>query len=347
MTALGATLAYFINYGFYHLSGQIVWRFPIAFQIVFALSTLVSLPFLPESPRFLYAQGRLSEADEVMAALKGQDVNSEAVQYERAAILAAIADEDLAGEYSLKNIFFDRSGQQIPRRMALVVVIQVIQELSGTNIIVNYASNILINVGLSHDLSLLLGGVVTLAFWLGSLIGIYLIEKVGRKILLYSGTIPMFVGYIIYTLMVKDGRTDELWVAFAFLALIIASFGWSWLSVAWVLGPELVPVRYRHIGGALNALSNWTFVFVTVTKVKIGPICLANLGWRFYIIFIVFTALQIPIVYFFIPETKGLSLEEIDLLFVKSPDHEQNAGKHDDHEVKEVENSITVTQITS
>ncbi|RYC54208.1 hypothetical protein CHU98_g12000 [Xylaria longipes] len=210
--------------------------------------------------------------------------------------------------------------------MALVVVIQVIQELSGTNIIVNYASNILINVGLSHDLSLLLGGVVTLAFWLGSLIGIYLIEKVGRKILLYSGTIPMFVGYIIYTLMVKDGRTDELWVAFAFLALIIASFGWSWLSVAWVLGPELVPVRYRYIGGALNALSNWTFVFVTV---KIGPIGLANL------------------VYFFIPETKGLSLEEIDLLFVKSPDHEQNAGKHDDHKVKEVENSITVTQITS
>jgi MFS family permease len=133
MTALGATLAYFLNYGFYHLTGQIVWRFPIAFQIVFAFFTLACLPLLPESPRFLYAQGRHREADEVMAALQGQDVNSEAVQLDRAAILAAITEEDLAGEYNLKTIFHDKSGQQIPRRMALVVIIQVIQELTGVS----------------------------------------------------------------------------------------------------------------------------------------------------------------------------------------------------------------------
>jgi MFS family permease len=106
-----------------------------------------------------------------------------------------------------------------------------------TNIIVNYASDILLSIGLDHDRSLLLGGVVSLFFWLGSLLGIYLIEKVGRKKLLYSGTIPMFVGYIIYLLMVKDGRPDHLWVAFAFLSLIIGSFGWSWLSVYVLLAP--------------------------------------------------------------------------------------------------------------
>ncbi len=68
MTTLGATYAYFINYGFYHISGQIIWRFPIAFQIVFTLATLGCLP---ENSRFLYAQGCLCEVAEVMAALKG------------------------------------------------------------------------------------------------------------------------------------------------------------------------------------------------------------------------------------------------------------------------------------
>lgn len=74
-----------------------------------------------------------------MAALRGQDASkpsSEVVQYKRAAILAAIAEGDIAGEYNLKTIFYDKSGQQIPRRTALVVAIQVIQELSGVRIII-------------------------------------------------------------------------------------------------------------------------------------------------------------------------------------------------------------------
>jgi MFS family permease len=131
MVAFGSVIAYFMNYGFFHLTGQIVWRFPIAFQIVFVLVTLVLLPFLPESPRFLYAKGSHDEADTVLSALRGLPRDHEALQADRAEILAAIEVEDKAGAFSFKTLINDKSGQKIPQRMVLVALIQVIQEMTG------------------------------------------------------------------------------------------------------------------------------------------------------------------------------------------------------------------------
>ncbi|KIW62024.1 hypothetical protein PV05_02077 [Exophiala xenobiotica] len=316
---LGIVIAYWVNYGFFHLHGQIVWRFPIAFQIIFVLFTLAGLPFLPESPRYLYFKDHIEEGNAVLSALKAQPVDSPIVQAEAAEILAAIEMENSLGKTSIKDIFLNRSGDQILKRLTLVMVIQVLQEMTGTQIVVYYSSSIFITLGFEHGLALILGGIVSIAFLLGSIVGIFLIDRIGRKKLLMSGTVPMFVLYVIYTIMVKDGGKVQLWVAFGATCAIMFVFGWSWLSTAWVYGPELVPVRYRHVGGALNAFSNWTFAFVTV---KIAPIGIANLGWKFYIIFIIMTFIQLPVVWLFYPETKGLSLEEIDGLFVKGTSSE-------------------------
>ncbi|EXJ71764.1 uncharacterized protein A1O5_05574 [Cladophialophora psammophila CBS 110553] len=312
---LGIVIAYWINYGFFHLHGQVVWRFPIAFQIVFVLFTLAGLPFLPESPRYLYFKDRVEEGNVVLSALKAQPIESPIVQAEAAEILAAIEMENSLGKASIKDILLNRSGDQILKRLILVVVIQVLQEMTGTQIVVYYSSSIFITLGIENGLALILGGIVSIAFLLGSILGVFLIDRIGRKKLLISGTVPMFVLYILYMIMVKNGGKAQLWVAFGATCAIMFAFGWSWLSTAWVYGPELVPVRYRHVGGALNAFSNWTFAFVTV---KIAPIGIANLGWKFYIIFIVMTFIQLPVVWLFYPETKGLSLEEIDGLFVKN-----------------------------
>lgn len=241
----GIVIAYWINYGFYQLHGQIVWRFPIAFQIVFALFTLAGLPFLPESPRYLYSKGREADADLVLAALNAQTVESGIVQAAKADIVAAIAQEDQHGEFSLKTIFRDKSGQRIPRRMVLVFVIQMIQEMTGvsvacflwghdsdrtqTQIIVYYSSTIFINLGIEGNRALVFGGIISIAFFVGSVLGIVLIDVVGRKNLLYSGSAGMFVAYIVYMLMVKHGGDTQMWVAFAATCVVMASFGWSWL----------------------------------------------------------------------------------------------------------------------
>ncbi|KEF62779.1 uncharacterized protein A1O9_00752 [Exophiala aquamarina CBS 119918] len=231
IAAFGIVIAYWMNYGFFHLTGQIVWRFPIAFQIVFALITMCIIPWLPESPRFLYAKGRNEEADSVMSALKALPIEHEIVQAERAEILAAIALEDHFGEYNFKTIFYDKSGQKIPLRIGLVCLIQAIQQLPGVNMVIYYSSSIFLNLGIAANISLILGGVASLCFWLGSLVGIAAVEKFGRKKLLLSGSLPMLIATCIYCAMVKDGRDTHLWVAFACTCVICLSFGWSWLPV--------------------------------------------------------------------------------------------------------------------
>ncbi|RMZ92562.1 hypothetical protein DV736_g198, partial [Chaetothyriales sp. CBS 134916] len=314
IAAFGIVVAYWMNYGFFHLTGQIVWRFPIAFQIAFAIPTILMVPFLPESPRFNYAKGRHAEADEALAALKNAPVDSEFVQAEKKSILEAIELEDHLGEFSWKSVFWDTSGQKIHIRMGLVVLIQMLQELPGLNMVFYYSSFIFITIGIAQKTSLVLGGVASICFWLGSIFGIFLIDRVGRKNLLHAGTIPSLITYAIYIPMIKNGGQSQLWVAFAFTCVICFAYGYSWLPIPWVLGPELLPVRYRHVGAGLNAFSNWTFTFIIV---KVGPIGLTNIHWRLYIIFLVFTICQLVVVWAFYPETKGLTLEEIDTLFVK------------------------------
>jgi hypothetical protein len=115
------------------LHGQIVWRFPIAFQIVFVLITLATLPFLPESPRFLYFKDRIEEGNAVLAALKGEPVASPIVQAEAREILAAIEMENALGQGSIKDILLNRSGDRILRRLVLVFVIQMLQEMTGVS----------------------------------------------------------------------------------------------------------------------------------------------------------------------------------------------------------------------
>lgn len=134
IAVFGIVISYWINYAFHQLEGDIVWRFPIAFQIVFALGTVISLPFLPESPRFLYANGKHEEGDKVLEALADEPLESTRVQTNRSEILASIEVDNALGEFSLKNLIRDKSGQQIQKRIGLAMLIQVIQEMTGVSL---------------------------------------------------------------------------------------------------------------------------------------------------------------------------------------------------------------------
>lgn len=104
--------------------------------------------------------------------------------------------------------------------------------------VIYYSSNIFLNLGIAANTSLILGGVASLCFWIGSLVGISAVEKFGRKKLLLSGSLPMLIATCVYCAMIESGGDTQLWVAFGCTCLICLSFGWSWLPVLVISDPQ-------------------------------------------------------------------------------------------------------------
>ena len=112
--------------------------------------------------------------------------------------------------------------------------------------------------------------------------------------------------------MLQAAGPGGKYAALVFIYLFQIAFAFSWLSVPWIYPTEITPLCVRHIGSALSTSCEWLAAFV-ITMVT--PPALANIGWRFFIVFAVACLIQIPVVYLFFPETAGLTLEDIDLVF--------------------------------
>lgn len=165
---------------------------------------------------------------------------------------------------------------------------------------------------MSHNLSLLLSGANGVAYFLSSLIPIWLLDRVGRRpLMLFAaagqcGCMAILAG----TTSVKAGAPGI--VAAVMLFMFNFFFAVGLLAIPWLLPAEYAPLPIRAPAAALASMSNWCFTFVVV---EITPISISSIGWKTYVYFCVFNACFVPIIYFFYPETAQLTLEEIDLLF--------------------------------
>ena len=191
---------------------------------------------------------------------------------------------------------------------------QFMQQISGINLITYYAPFIFQeSVGMSHKLSGLLSGFLGIAFWTSSLIPIWIIDRIGRRILMLFAVIgqaccmAVLAGTVAYNQIFACGI-----VAVICLFLFDIFFGTGLLAIPWLLPPEYAPLAIRQKACALATASNWIFTFLVV---EITPVSISSIGWKTYVYFAIFNFAFVPLVYFFYPETKNLSLEKIDRLF--------------------------------
>ncbi|EME83298.1 uncharacterized protein MYCFIDRAFT_39197 [Pseudocercospora fijiensis CIRAD86] len=308
----GIMLSYWIDFGFSFIDGAIAWRFPIGFQIFFALIILCLILGLPESPRWLILKGREDEAVTVLAALSNLEPEDEYIQSEFVAIKETVIE---MSQGSFKDVFTMGKDRNFHRAL-LGYVNQMFQQISGINLITYYAATIYEQeIGLSGFLSRILAAANGTEYFLASWIAVFTVEKIGRRPLMLFGAVGMSLSMVVLAAVTSVGGTGPGIVAAVFLFVFNTFFAIGWLGMTWLYPSEIVPLRIRAPSSALSTSANWIFNFMVV---MITPIAFANIKYQTYIIFAVINAFIVPCVYFFYPETAYRSLEEMDEIFHKS-----------------------------
>ncbi|KAJ9633602.1 uncharacterized protein PV06_10349 [Exophiala oligosperma] len=337
--SLGTALAYWVDFGMVFAHGtQAVWRFPVAFQAFWGVSTMIAFMRLPETPRYYYAKGQVEKADSTLEQVYGMDLTEGRVQQAKAEILAAL-ELELAAAPSLKvmDFFWDSSSMQVARRIRTGVLLIGIAYLMGIDMIFYYMTTIFqVYIGLEPLTSSGLAGTATTVLAITNYLGVYYMEKFGRRTWLITGAVVQTIFMATFTGLLSSPGTKTGAAAAAMLFIWIAVFGPTWGPVTYVYASEIMPLRYRHIGFALSVSSQWLMAFTTVFA---GPIAIADksVGWKTWIWFLVFNFIAIPYVYFCCPETRGRTLEEIDLIFITDTLKDTTAAKTLEHEGHESE----------
>jgi len=294
--------------------------------------------FMPFSPRWLVHHGREAEARRTLAKLRGLGEDHELIELEYAEIKAqSLFEKRSTAEHfphladgsaiSIIKLQFVAMGSLFTtkpmfRRVILATVTMFFQQWTGINAVLYYAPTIFGTLGLGNNtISLLATGVVGIAMWIATMPAVVYVDKLGRKPILVIGAIGMALCHIIIAIIFSQNpssnekgtwNTAQGWAAIAMVWLFVVHFGYSWGPCAWIVIAEIWPISQRPYGIALGASSNWMNNFIVG---QVTPSMITNLYYGTYIFFGLLTFLGAGFIYFFFPETKGLSLEEMDILF--------------------------------
>jgi sugar porter (SP) family MFS transporter len=291
---LGILLAFLSNYLLSDF-GENSWRWMMGVQAIPSVIYTLFVFSIPESPRWLFSKSRNVEAQKVLK-LMGQEA-----EYEEMMVEITIDNKNAAN--SKDTIFLKK--YRTPLLLAFFIAL--FNQLSGINAFLYYSPRIFQEAGLGESTALLSSigiGAINLVF---TLIGVFLIDKLGRKVLMYIGS----VGYIISLSLVSIAFFQH-WQGIAvpiFLFLFVASHAIGQGAVIWVFISEIFPNHLRASGQSFGSTTHWILAAIIPSLI---PFLFSTIGagvvFLFFALMMVF---QLVFVAFMMPETKGVSLEEL------------------------------------
>lgn len=301
MIVFGIFIAFFSNYLLKGVGGSIDWRLMLGVEALPAIAYTIMVQYVPESPRWLIvSKNDEAKAREVFEQVGNDDIDNS---------IREIKDSLKVDSSGIiwKKIYF--------KPIMLAFLIAFFNQMSGINFILYYAPEILERAGLATKESLMSSisiGLVNLVF---TMLGVYLIDKLGRKKLMFWGSIGYIIslGMVAFAFFTGAGSAMLL----TFILIFMASHAVGQGAVIWVFISEIFPNNVRAYGQALGAGTHWVMAalitLVTPVFLDADKGIFGDNPWPIFAFFAGFMVLQLLFVLFLMPETKGKTLEELGL----------------------------------
>jgi sugar porter (SP) family MFS transporter len=299
MIVFGILIAFISNWLLVGVGGTQDWRYMLGMQAVPSILYMFMVLAIFESPRWLYVnRGDETAATEVMKHLGVANPQAE---------IAAIRGD---ASQTTASLF----GARYNKLIGMAFMLAFFNQLSGINFVLYYAPEILARAGLGAEGSLFSSislGLVNLIF---TYVGVYLIDRMGRRSLMIWGSIGYIVSLIMVAYAFYAGSSAEFLVTF--ICMFIASHAIGQGAVIWVFLSEIFPTQVRAAGNSFGSGTHWVFaaIITLVTPIfldKDSGIFKDN-PWPIFVFFALFMVGQLLWVLFVMPETKGKSVEQLE-----------------------------------
>lgn len=214
-----------MDYGTSFTESSLQWRFPLAFQAVFAVMLILQVIGLPETPRWLVQHDRHEEARAVVAAIEDVPLDNAEVNKTILDIQVGLEEEQRGGPFRFMELFSWGEVQNL-RRMLITISIELGQQFTGSNMI-NYYGPVMFQetMGMSRNLAMILGGCIQCTYLVGSAIPVFLMDRFGRRTLLMICSAGLCLCFVMVTILLSLGREDAAYGATAFIFIFQLFYG--------------------------------------------------------------------------------------------------------------------------
>ncbi|KAK2383063.1 sugar carrier protein C [Trifolium repens] len=306
---IGILVANVLNYFFSKLKGGLGWRLSLGGAMVPALIITIGSIVLPDTPNSMIERGDRDGAKAQLKRIRGvEDVDEEFND------LVAASEASMQAENPWMNLLQRKYRPQL----SMAILIPFFQQFTGINVIMFYAPVLFSSVGFKDDAALMSSVITGVVNAFGTIVSIFGVDRLGRRALFLEGGLQMLICQIGVAAAIGakfgiDGNPGELpkWYAIVvvlFICSYVAAFSWSWGPLGWLVTSEIFPLEIRSAAQSVNVSVN---MFCTFFVAQVFLTLLCHMKFGLFIFFAFFVVVMTIFVYFMLPETKGIPIEEM------------------------------------